>query len=112
MLLGTTSLIHAQDPLDSLEIYDPFIQINELRRIVTARFTMLGQKSQEEVASLNKETEKLSKTDPTAAGHSTMKAGDIYFRSGIYNLALESYFKALDFFEKGGAMPLVALTHT
>lgn len=72
---------------------------------------MLGKNAQAEIARLKKEEERLRQTAPTEAGHSIMKAGDIYFRSGIYNLALESYFKALEHFEEAGNISLVALSH-
>lgn len=111
VLSGTTSILQAQDPVDSLELYDPFSQINDLRRIIKTDFTILGKKSQERIAALNKEAASLNIKKPGDAGQALMKIGDIYFRSGIYNLALESYFKALDRFELAGDMPRVAISH-
>lgn len=111
LVSGSTSLIHARDPVDSLEIYEPFGQIEQLRRIIKTEFTILGQKSQESVKSLKSTAEKLGESNPFEAGRAIMNAGDIYFRSGIYNLALESYFNALDHFEKAGKMSYVALSH-
>ncbi len=108
---GTTSLIHAQDPVDSLELYEPFSQIEQLRRIIKSEFTIIGKSNREKIAQLTAELEKYQNSDPARAGHSAMNTGDIYFRSGIYNLALQSYFKSLDLFEKAGSLSWVAISH-
>ncbi len=92
-------------------MYDPFSQIDDLRRIIKSDFTILGKKSQERIAALEKEATDLYDKRPGDAGQALLKTGDIYFRSGIYNLALESYFKALERFERAGDMPRIAISH-
>lgn len=89
--------LYGQSPVDSLDIYDPFEQTEEVRRILTNYFSILGDENKARINKLDEEIRraqnKKSLKDETTA---LIESGDIYFRVGLYNLALNKYFTALE----------------
>ncbi len=90
----------AQSQLDSLEIYSPFNNVEEIRNIIRKNFFILGpsnkilvEKYRQEISFAEK-----NKIFPPIL-EKLIKIGDIYYASGIYSLALDSYYKALKIYE-------------
>jgi len=89
--------LYGQSPVDSLDIYDPFEQTEEVRRILNNYFSILGDENKARINKLEEEIRraqsKKSLKDENAA---LIESGDIYFRVGLYNSALNKYFTALE----------------
>lgn len=90
----------SQTSIDSLEIYNPYAQFDEIRRILRQEFYTLGRYHTEIIDKYNNEIKNTWMKQSDSTGRIYIKIGDIYFMSGIYSKSIEAYFKALDVYEK------------
>jgi tetratricopeptide (TPR) repeat protein len=89
-----------QSVTDSLEIYNPFDQHDDIRRIINTEFTILGISNNSLIKKFQSDLKReVEKSDTLQAAKIHVKIGDIYFTTSIYDYALDSYFKALRIFE-------------
>ena len=95
--------IVAQSPADSLKIYNPIENGDDVRRILTNFFSILGEENNALIKKYSTEAEFARKNrsfkDASAA---LLKSANIYFKAGIYNQALDLYFTALNNYQSEG----------
>lgn len=87
-------------PVDSLDIYDPFTQTDAIRRIINNEFSTLGKYHAVIINNCLQVIQDSSSRNYLKVGNAHLQMGDVYFRSAMYNKALDSYFQALAVFEK------------
>jgi len=99
-LITGTEKLYAQSPLDSIEIYNPFTHAADIRRIVNNRLSIL---SGENKFLINKYAEQIEQAKKTKSldeeTTALIKSGDIFFKSALYNIAINYYLQALEKFE-------------
>ena len=98
--LGYPPKLNAQSSVDSLEIYNPFTHVNDIRRIIKTYFTILGDNNTALIEEYNKQLEEARRNNLFEKEvEALIKSGDIYFNSSLYNIALDKYFLALSKYE-------------
>ncbi|NUN10037.1 MAG: hypothetical protein HUU54_12770 [Ignavibacteriaceae bacterium] len=111
LVILLSGLLFPQSAVDSLEIYDPFSQTNEVRRIIKAEFTIFGKEFSREIRLHEFTIKKYTGVNNDSAGNAHISLGDIYFKSAFYKKALESYFEALKAFESARDSEKIALVN-
>jgi len=95
--------IFSQSQLDSLEIYNPYSSVDRIRKIINDNFSILSSANKAQIeAYQNSMLEDQKGNNFSGAGEKLIDIGDIYFKSGIYTNALQSYYKALNQYETNG----------
>lgn len=95
-----TETVFPQSPLDSLEIYNPFTDGGAIRRIVKTRLSILSGENRSLINNYAKQIEEAQKTNSLNIETTALiKSGDIFFKSALYNIALNYYMRALEIFE-------------
>lgn len=85
-----------QSLIDSLELLDPFSRQGEITSILSNQFSLLGAKNQRRVDELELIVGNTEKGGNESARIAALtEVGDIYFRAGMYNKALNRYFQVL-----------------
>lgn len=105
LLLGSSGLFsqNINSSIDSLEIYDPFVQTENIRGIIRNYFSIMGEKNSELINHYTLEIKEAKKKKNFAQiGNALVKIGEIYFQSSIYSEALRTYYEALKNYEKNG----------
>lgn len=95
--------IHSQNlsPLDSLDIYNPFTQSDQLRRIIKTRLSILSGENKTLINKYAIQIENARKSNSKLdEAEASVNTGYIYFKSALYNLALDYYMRALDIYEE------------
>jgi len=94
------SSLSPQSLVDSLKIYSPFTNQNDIRRILLTHFSILGD---EDKSLINKYSEAIATAKKSNASRdeaeALVKLAEIFFKAGLYTQALENYFEALKKYE-------------
>ncbi len=100
-LIVFLSNVNAQSPLDSLDIYDPFTHKTEILRIIKSRLSILSGENKTLINKYAIQIEKAKKSNSKEEhANALMKTGYIFFKSALYNLALDYYLRALNIYEE------------
>lgn len=92
---------YGQTSVDSLDIYDPFEQIVDIRRIVANELSILGSKETRLIEEYESQLRVYKKGEQDSLTSIVLlKIGDIYFRGAIYDMAMDAYYNALEIYEK------------
>ncbi len=85
-----------QSPADSIRYYSPLEHLEDLRRILTNYFSILGPENKELIKKYSEQIKEYQKNGSVKEEiDALLKSGDIYFRGGLYNDAFRYYFSAL-----------------
>ncbi len=87
--------VSAQSAADSLDIYDPYSNTADIRRILQSQFSLLGRNNLKLESELTKKLEKARiDGDSLTAMKLLSSLGDIYLQAGLNSMALKSYSEA------------------
>ncbi|MCK9425961.1 MAG: ATP-binding protein [Ignavibacteriaceae bacterium] len=112
VVLGLNSVL-AQSPVDSLKIYDPFKNFEDVRRILLTYFSILGDENNALIKKYSEDIDIAKKNNSFRdEAEALLKSGDIFFKAGLYNYALDNYFKALKKYEGANDPMNAALVET
>lgn len=93
--------VHSQSPLDSLDIYDPFTHVDNIRRIIKTRLSILSGENKTLIKKYEHQVEEARKTNSREAEAVALQnAAYIFFKSALYNIALDYYQRALEIYEE------------
>lgn len=102
--------VHSQSPLDSLDIYDPFTHVDKIRRIIKTRLSILSGENKTLIKKYELQVEEARKSNSRdAEGIALQNAAYIFFKSALYNIALDYYQRALKIYEESRDYIKVAL---
>ncbi|MBK7867196.1 MAG: hypothetical protein IPJ75_09505 [Ignavibacteriales bacterium] len=86
---------NAQSAADSLDIYDPYTNIADIRRILQSQFSLLGSNNLKLESELTKKLEKARNDGDSLTSMKMLTSlGDIYLQAGLNSVALKFYSEA------------------
>ncbi len=89
--------VNAQSAADSLDIYDPYKNTADIRRILQTQFSLLGSNNLKLESELTKQLKKARIDGDSLASMKMLSSlGDIYLQAGLNSMALKSYSEASD----------------
>jgi len=110
-LLGS-GVVYAQTSVDSILIYDTIREADHIRRIIRQNFSLLNSNQQQQVARYDSlMSAGVDSGQYPAAAVFSMKAGDIFFRAGLYIRASEDYLRAAEYALKSGDSVKAAIAY-